>query len=66
MPSEVRIMATSVGEKSKLEVAFADVNLAATRLGSGVDRPRSILIKRKGAVHVGGRGRGSFLPDSGE
>jgi hypothetical protein len=52
MPAEVRIIATSVGENSKLEVAFADENLAATRLGSGADNPRSILVKRKGAVHT--------------
>jgi hypothetical protein len=67
MPAEVRIMATSVGENSKFEVAFADANLAATRLGSGVDKPRSILVERRGAVDVeGGGGGGSFLPDSGE
>jgi hypothetical protein len=44
MPEEVRIMASSVGEKSKLEEALADVNLASARPGSVSDRPRSILM----------------------
>jgi hypothetical protein len=46
MPVEVRITASSVGEKSKLEVAFAYVNLASARLGSASERPRSILMGR--------------------
>jgi hypothetical protein len=46
MPVEVRMVATSVGENSKLEAAFAEVNLASTRLGSTSDRPRSILMGR--------------------
>jgi hypothetical protein len=44
MPEEVRITATSVGEKSKLEVAFADINLASARLDSASDSPRSIFM----------------------
>jgi hypothetical protein len=52
MPAGVRIIATSVGEKSRLEDAFADMNFASTRLGSASDRPRSILMKRAGAWDV--------------
>jgi hypothetical protein len=44
MPVEVRISATSVGEKSKLDAAFAEVNLASTRLGRAPDSPRSIFM----------------------
>jgi hypothetical protein len=44
MPAEVRMTATSVGEKSKLEEAFAEVNFACTRLESVSDRARSIFV----------------------
>ena len=37
---EVRIIATSVGENTKLDAAFAVLNLAVTRLESDSDRPR--------------------------
>jgi hypothetical protein len=52
MPVDVRIRAISDGENSKLEVAFAEVNLASTRLGSASDKPKSILMKRRGAVDM--------------
>jgi hypothetical protein len=50
MPEEVRITATSVGEKSKLEVAFADINLASARLDSASDSPRSIIMGLGGCI----------------
>jgi hypothetical protein len=52
MHAEVRMVVTSVGENSKLEAAFAEVNLASTRLGSASDRPRSIFMWREGAIVV--------------
>lgn len=52
MPVEVRIMASSVGENSKLEVAFADANFASTKLGSASDRPRRIFIKQEGVMDM--------------
>jgi hypothetical protein len=45
MPAEVRIMASSVGENSKLEVAFAEANFASTKIGRDSDRPRRIFHK---------------------
>jgi hypothetical protein len=42
-PVEVRMIATSVGEKDKLALALAVVNLAVTRLVRASDRPSSIL-----------------------
>jgi hypothetical protein len=50
MPVEVRITASSVGEKSRLEVAFADMNLASARPGSASERPRSIFMGSGGAM----------------
>lgn len=44
MPLEVRMMESSVGEKSRLDDAFTDWNLAATRLGRESVRPRSIFL----------------------
>jgi hypothetical protein len=44
MPEEVRMTATSVSEKSRLDVAFAVLNLASTKLGRVSERPRSILM----------------------
>jgi hypothetical protein len=44
-PVDVWITASSVGENSKLEVAFAELNLASTRLGSVSDKPKVILVK---------------------
>ena len=44
MPDEVRMMASSVGENSRLEEALAAVNLASTRLGSASARLSSILM----------------------
>lgn len=38
---------TSVGENSKLEEAFAVLNLASTRLGSASDRPSSIFMRKE-------------------
>jgi hypothetical protein len=55
MPEEVRITATSVGEKSKLEVAFADMNLASARLGSASDSPRSIFMGLGGVLSAESR-----------
>ena len=43
VPVDVRIMESSVGEKTRLEDAFAEVNLASTKLGSDSVSPRSIL-----------------------
>ena len=43
-PVDVRIVVTSVGEKRRLEDAFAALYLASTRLGSASDRPRSIFM----------------------
>jgi hypothetical protein len=47
MPEEVRITASSVGENSKLEEAFAEVNLAFARLDSASGRPSSILTSMR-------------------
>lgn len=44
MPLEVRRIATSVGEKSKLDAALAEVNLASTKLGSASGRSSSIFM----------------------
>jgi hypothetical protein len=46
IPVEVRITASSVVEKMRLEVAFAEENLASTRLGSASENPRSILMRK--------------------
>lgn len=54
MPVEVRMIASSVCEKRRLELAFAALNLASTRPGSPSDRPRSILIGRGMAMAVEG------------
>lgn len=43
MPVDVRIVATSVAEKSKLEDALAEANLASTRLGSASESSSSIV-----------------------
>lgn len=50
MPLDVRMIASSVGENNKLEVTFAALNLASTRLGRVSDRPRSILMSERGAT----------------
>jgi hypothetical protein len=47
MPEEVRITASSVGENSKLDEAFADANLAFARLDSASGRPSSILTSMR-------------------
>jgi len=47
MPVEVRMMETSDGENSKLDEAFAVLNLASTRLGSASDRPSSIFMEKE-------------------
>jgi hypothetical protein len=44
IPDEVRMMASSVGENSRLEDALAAANLASTRLGSASERLSSILM----------------------
>jgi hypothetical protein len=61
MPVEVRITASSVGEKSKLEVAFADANLTCARPGSASDRPRSIFMCLGGAMDGRQMERGACL-----
>lgn len=43
MPEDVRIMDSSVGEKTRLLDAFAEMNFASTRLGSDSVRPSNIL-----------------------
>lgn len=43
-PEEVRTIATSVGEKSKLEDALADANFASTSSGRDSDRPSCIIV----------------------
>jgi hypothetical protein len=53
MPVEVRMIASSVGENSRLEDALAAVNLASTRLGSVSERLSSILMgDRKSTIEV--------------
>lgn len=44
MPVDVRMIESSVGEKSKLEDAFAVLNLASTKLGSDSVRPNNIFL----------------------
>lgn len=44
MPVEVRMMVSSVGEKSRLDDAFADLNLASTKFGSESLRPSNIFF----------------------
>lgn len=44
MPVEVRMIESSVGEKSKLEDAFAALNLASTKLGSDSVKPNNIFL----------------------
>ncbi len=44
MPDDVRIIESSVGENSKLDDAFADLNLASTKLGSDSVRPNNIFL----------------------
>lgn len=53
MPPEVRIVVTSVGEKSIAEFAFAAMNLASTKAGRDSDSPRSIL-RMRGWFWIGG------------
>ena len=43
MPADVRIIESSVGEKTRLLDAFAEANLASTKLGSDSVRPSNIL-----------------------
>lgn len=49
IPLDVRIMATSVSENSRLEDDFAAVNLVSARPGSAADSPRSILMHAREA-----------------
>lgn len=51
------MIATSVGENSKLEENFAALNLASTRLGRASEKPRSILTSEEGAIVVVGKVR---------
>lgn len=44
MPVDVGIIESSVGEKTRLEEAFAVVNFASTRLGSDSESPSSIFL----------------------
>lgn len=44
MPVDVRMIESSVGENSKLEVAFAVLNLDSTKLGNGSARPNNIFL----------------------
>jgi hypothetical protein len=45
IPAEVRMIWSSVGENMRLWEAFANLNFAATRLGSGSERPSNILME---------------------
>lgn len=44
MPVDVRIIESSVGEKTRLEDAFAEVNLDSTKLGSDSVRLSNIFL----------------------
>ena len=45
MPADVRIIHSSVEENTRASVAFAEANLACTKLGSASDKPSSIFMK---------------------